>query len=51
MYLDAINVYGCAISQNLPIGGFKWKKKNLFKNLKIVIKDIYFRWMLNILKN
>ena len=25
-YLDASNLYGWAISQKLPAGGFKWKK-------------------------
>ena len=30
MYLDANNLYGWALSQYLPIGGFKWmtEKKN-----------------------
>ena len=28
-YLDANNLYGWAISQNLSAGGFKWKKKML----------------------
>ena len=27
MYLDANNLYGWAISQKLPVDGFKWKKK------------------------
>ena len=26
MYLDASNLYGWAISQKLPVNGFKWKK-------------------------
>ena len=26
MYLDANNLYGQAISQKLPVDGFKWKK-------------------------
>ena len=26
MYLDANNLYGCAMSQKLPVGGLKWKK-------------------------
>ena len=28
-YLDAKNLYGWAMSQKLPIDGFKWKKKIL----------------------
>ena len=27
MYFDANNLYGWAISQTLPTGGFKWLKK------------------------
>ena len=31
VYLDADNFYGCAISQYLPYGEFKWLKKNWSK--------------------
>ena len=30
MYLDANNLYGWTISQNIPVNAFKWKK-NTFK--------------------
>ena len=36
-YLDANNVYGWAMSQKLPINGFKWIKK---KNYQILIKTL-----------
>ena len=26
-YLDANNLYGWTMSQKLPVGGFRWKKK------------------------
>ena len=26
MYFDANNLYGCSVSQKLPVDGFKWKK-------------------------
>ena len=44
-YLNASNLYGWAISQNLPVDGFKWRKKLLKFNedLKRVIKDIFLK--------
>ena len=35
MYLEANNLYGWAMSQKLPVDGFKWKKMhlNLMKTL------------------
>ena len=35
MYLDANNLYGWAMSQYLPTGGFKWLKQNKIANLDI----------------
>ena len=35
MYLDANNLYGWAMSQYLPTGGFKWLKKNKIDNLDL----------------
>ena len=29
MYLDANNLYGCAMSQKLAVDDFKWKKMHL----------------------
>ena len=55
-YLDENNFYGWAMSQKLPVNGFKWVKKNKLsefnkefkkkkkKNtMKIVIKDIFLK--------
>ena len=35
MYLDANNLYGWAMSQYLPTGGFKWLKQNKIDNLDL----------------
>ena len=38
-YLDANNLYGWAISQKLPVEGFKWVKQKNYQNLtKISLK-------------
>ena len=49
-YLDANNLYRWAISQKLPVDGFKWKKNMLKFNedftktmMKVVIKDIFLK--------
>ena len=62
-YLDANNLYGWAMSKNLPVNGFKWLdtsetsalarsdkiNENLKKTMmKIMIKVIFWKWMLNI---
>ena len=52
MNLDANNIYGWAMSQKLPINGFKWVEKSrlsrfneiFIKNYdKIVIRDIFWK--------
>ena len=47
-YLDANNLYGWAMCQKLPVGGFKW-----VKNMSKIDKDLDFflKYILNILKN
>jgi len=38
MYLDAKNLYGWAMSQYLPIGGFKWMTE---KQINKLVKKVY----------
>ena len=42
MYLYANNLYGPAMSQKLPVHGFKWKKI-LLNSIKILYKIIWWR--------
>ena len=54
MYLDANNLYGWAMSQNMDVDGFKWKKNKrthtqkfnakFIKNMmKMLIKDTFLK--------
>ena len=62
-YLDANNLYGWAMSKKLPTNGFKWIDNNetagpsakhvinedfIKTIMKIMIKVIFWKWMLNI---
>ena len=56
-YLDANNLYGYAMSQYLPTGGFKWlTEKQIDKIMNKTMlpdnkKDIYLKLIWNTLKN
>ena len=39
MYLDANSLYGWAMTQYLPVGGFKWEKSNKFDETSIMMLD------------
>ena len=36
MYLDGNNLYGCAMSQCLPTGGFKWMSEKKIQEINLV---------------
>ena len=42
-HLDANNLYGWAMSQKLPVNGFKWINDVSEKDEKLVIKDILLK--------
>ena len=55
--LDANNLYGWAMSKKLPVNGFKWLDSDKINEInedfikimmKIMIKVIFLKWMLNI---
>ena len=42
MYVDANNLYGWAMSQKLPVNGFKWKK-NIYECNSIQFNESFIR--------
>ena len=38
MYLDANNIYGWAMSQYLPTGGFKWLKRDEINEIELFMR-------------
>ena len=38
MYLDANNIYGWAMSQYLPTGGFKWFKRDEINEIELFMR-------------
>ena len=49
MYFDANNLYGMAMTEYLPYGGFEWLTEKKINNFdlspirKIVLKDIFYK--------
>ena len=42
-YLDANNLYGWAMSQDLPTGGFRWMTKSELSGKHLAKLKVYFR--------
>ena len=47
MYLDANNLYGWAMSQPLPTGGFKWLKEDKWDDILKIKKELHI--LLNVI--
>ena len=40
-YLDANNLYGCAVSQKLPVDGFEWTKEDDLSKFHEIYKKLW----------